>query len=71
MRFRICNAVPTFQKLIDLTFSGCPFIFCYLDDWLIFSANVESHECHLQKALSRLCSASLSANKSKKTFFKT
>ena len=37
--FGVCNAVPTFQRLVDTVLAGLPFVFAYLDDLLIFSRN--------------------------------
>ena len=46
--FGVTNAVPTFQRLIDCVMSGLPFVFCYLDDLLIFRRSVDDHQEHLK-----------------------
>ena len=69
--FGVCNAVPTFQKTIDAIFSDFDFIFCYLDDILIFSENEEEHVQHVRAVLQRLREFGLCANPKKSVFFKT
>ncbi|MEL7521238.1 MAG: reverse transcriptase family protein, partial [Cyanobacteria bacterium J06553_1] len=69
--FGVCNAVPTFQRLIDSVMAGLPYVFVYLDDLLIFSPDPESHEVHLRAVLSKLREAGLTANPSKCAFFQS
>ena len=69
--FGVCNAVPSFQCIIDCVMVGIPFLFCYLEDLLIFSPDEETHEKHLRIVLQHLWDAGLAANPHKSTFFRS
>ncbi|XP_049312212.1 uncharacterized protein LOC125778460 [Bactrocera dorsalis] len=68
MPFGLKNATQTFQRYIDITFRNMDFVFCYLDDILIFSENEEEHHKHVQLVLQKLKEAKLCVNLSKCEF---
>jgi len=45
MPFGLCNAVATFQRLMDLVLNGLNLEMCltYLDDITLFSKNLDEH----------------------------
>ena len=63
MPFGPCNALATFQRLIQQVPSGMgndhPFCCAYIDDILVYSDNVEQHVQHLQQVFLRLRSVGL------------
>merc|ERR1712035_57340 len=67
--FGLCNAVASFQRLSDTIFANFPFVFCYLDDLIVFSANEEQHEDHLRRVFQKLWESGLAVNKKKCSFF--
>ena len=71
MPFGLSNAPATFSRLMMDVFSDYlyDFVLVYLDDILIFSANEEEHEKHLQLVLERLREHQLIAKRSKCSFF--
>lgn len=71
--FGLCNAPPTFQRLMNDTLGNCidNFALVYLDDILIYSSTKEQHEQHVRHVLERLRQAKLVANLKKCEFFKT
>ena len=64
MPFGLTNAPATFQRLIDALFGPefDPYVFGYLDDIVIVSADFESHRYWLEKVLTRLREAGLMVN---------
>ena len=50
---------------------GIPFVFCYLEDLLIFSPDKETHEKHLRIVLQHLWDVGLSVNPHKSSFFRS
>ena len=52
----LTNAPATFQRTMNRLFSDVldKYVVVYLDDILIFSRDVESHEQHVQEVLARL-----------------
>ena len=50
----LCNAAQTFQRYINFVLYDLDFVFCFVDDLLIYSENVESHIEHLRKVFERL-----------------
>jgi len=54
MAFGLKNAGMTFQRMMDRVLQGLPFCFVYLDDILVASPDVESHQQHLREVLARL-----------------
>ena len=71
MPFGLRNAAQTFQRFLDNALRGLPFVFCYIDDILISSANVEEHERHLHEVFQRCAQAGLIINLEKCEFGKT
>ena len=59
LAFGLCNGPATWQKYIDSIVSDIPGLFCYLDDLLICSADVESHLSTLDTLFQRLSSNGL------------
>ena len=49
--FGLRNAAQTFQRMMDRIFGDLPFCFVYLDDILVFSNSLESHQLHLRHVL--------------------
>jgi hypothetical protein len=43
MPFRLCNVAQTFQRFMDSILKHLPFVFCYLDDFIIASNSLEEH----------------------------
>ena len=70
MPYGVCNAAPTFQRLMDSIFAGVPFVFIYLDDLIIFSPNEQSHEEHLRHVLQLLRNHGLAVNRDKCQMFR-
>lgn len=73
MPFGLCNAVATFQRLMDLCLSGLNLDIClvYLDDVVVFSATPEQHLERLELVLQRLCAANLKLKPSKCSLMQT
>ena len=61
MPFGLCNAPPTFQRLMDTVMLGLQGIelFIYLDDLIIFANTLEEHETKVTEAFRRLYEAGL------------
>ncbi len=54
MPFGLRNAAQTFQRFMDDVLRDLPFVFCYLDDLLVFSASREEHLRHLDAVFTAL-----------------
>ena len=54
MPFGLRNSGQTFQRLIDHVLQGMPRVFAYIDDILLFSPDVATHQRDLQELFSRL-----------------
>ena len=54
--FGLCNAPANFQRAIDMILSGVKWqnVLVYLDDFIVFSADAESHLSHLYTVLNLL-----------------
>jgi len=69
------NAPPTFQKLMNYSFSDmiAVFVHCYQDDIFVYSDTLEEHEMHLQRVFDRLRELKLylSSNAKKLDLFST
>ncbi len=68
MPMGLANAPATFQRLMQKTLGHLKFVGIYLDDIVIFSANMEEHKQHLQAVLEILKKDGLIANASKCMF---
>lgn len=68
MPFGLRNATQTFQRYMDSIFRNMDYVFCYLDDILIFSENEDQHEQHVHCVLEKLKQSNLSINASKCEF---
>jgi hypothetical protein len=68
MPFGLKNAAQTFQRLMDLLFCQCHFVFNYLDDILIFSKTKEEHFRHLDQVFHILADSGLRLSPAKCTF---
>ncbi|KAL7852922.1 hypothetical protein SRHO_G00187070 [Serrasalmus rhombeus] len=71
MPFGLCNAPATFQRLMERMFGDCRYqsVLLYLDDVIVFSANVEQHLERLGEVFSRLQKQGLKVKLSKCHFF--
>lgn len=67
MPFGLCNAVATFQRLMDLVLSGLNLNICltYLDDVVVFARTPEEHLVRLEQVFKRFQSANLKLKPSK------
>ena len=68
MTFGLRNAGQTFQRYINQALGDMDFVFVYIDDILVASANPEEHETHLRVVFQRLKEFSLRLNPSKCQF---
>lgn len=66
--FGLRNAAQSFQRMMDQILQGLPFIFCYIDDILIFSSSPDEHKRHLQQLFDRLEQHDLIVNLDKCVF---
>ena len=64
------QALAYFQRLVNEVLLGLTFAFGYLDDILVFSADMESHLEHLRLLFDRLRSADLKLKEVKCNFLK-
>ncbi|CAC5418720.1 Transposon Ty3-I Gag-Pol polyprotein,Transposon Ty3-G Gag-Pol polyprotein [Mytilus coruscus] len=72
MPFRLCNAPSTFQRCMELIFSGMQWktLLIYLDDIIIYSSNLEDHFNKLDEVLGRLRNVGLKLKPPKCEFIK-
>lgn len=68
MTFGLRNAGQTFQRFVDEMTRGLDFVYCYLDDFLVFSQSEEQHEQHLQQLFTRMREYGILVNTSKCVF---
>ncbi|XP_046143429.1 uncharacterized protein K02A2.6-like [Osmia bicornis bicornis] len=68
MTFGLKNAAQSFQRFMDDVLRGLNFVFCFVDDILIASANELEHKEHLRCVFERLKAYGLSINLSKSVF---
>ncbi|BHF64597.1 hypothetical protein SprV_0200760300 [Sparganum proliferum] len=65
MPFGLRNAAQTFQRFIDRVLRGLPFVYAYIDDFLVASRNTEEHKEHLALVFDRLDQFGVVINPSK------
>ena len=72
MPFGLCNALVTFQQLMQNCLGELNFIYCliYIDDLIMFSWTVEEHLHQLRVVLDRLREYNLKLKPSKCSLFK-
>ena len=70
MPFGLCNASQSFQRFMDELFGQLPFVFVYIDDILIYSANEEEHLQHLKVVFEILSKNNLKVGIEKCSFIK-
>lgn len=63
------NGPAIFQCFITFIFCDLPFVFCYIDDILVFSTSPEEHTNHLRILFQRLNKYGLSLNLSNSKVF--
>ena len=68
MPFGLRNAAQTFQRFIDEVTRGLDFVYAYIDDVLIASANPAEHEQHLRLLFHRFQQYGVIINPSKSIF---
>lgn len=68
MNFGQRNAGQTFQRFVDEMMRGLDFVYCFIDDFLIFSRDEAQHEHHLRQVFSRLKDYGMVINASKCVF---
>ncbi|CAH8552923.1 unnamed protein product [Schistosoma margrebowiei] len=68
MPFGLRNAAQTFQRFIDNLLRDMPFAQGYIDDLLIASPNLQSHEEHVRAVLKRLNEHGINIHQSKCVF---
>jgi len=68
MCFGLCNAAQTFQRLVNTVLAGLDFVFAYVDDVLIASANADQHVEHVRTVLGRFEECGIAINPAKCVF---
>ena len=68
MTFGLRNAGQTFQRFVDEMTRGLDFVYAYLDDFLIFSPDEETHQHHLRSLFQKLREYGMVINASKCVF---
>ena len=71
MPFGLRNSAQSMQRFVDQITQGLPFVFTYIDDFLIYSKTMEEHRKHLKIILERLKNFKMSVNIDKCEFGKT
>ena len=66
--FGLKNAPPYFQRRINEVLRGLPFVWCYIDDIVVWSNNMEEHLQHLEQIFQRLREAGLKVHPGKCVF---
>lgn len=70
MPFGLRTAPQTFQRVMDSLFGHLKYVFCYIDDILVFSKTLEEHVQHLANVFKIMQHAGLRINKRKSEFAK-
>lgn len=65
MTFGLRNAGQTFQRFIDEVTRGLDFVYCYLDDVLVFSSSASEHERHLREVFENFKNYGIQVNTAK------
>ena len=68
MLFGLMNAPSVFRRRMDLIFRNCPFVRVYLDDMVVFSADLKEHVEHLCAVFATIARHGLKLNVSKCSF---
>ena len=70
MAYGLCNAGPTYQRLMDMCLSGLPpdRILAYMDDIVIFTSSFEEHLSVLRRVFNRLRASGIQLKPSKCLF---
>ena len=68
MPFGLRNAAQSFQRFMDNIFRDLPFVFVYIDDILVASANEDEHRRHLEIIFQRLAANGITINATKCQF---
>lgn len=68
MTFGLRNAGQTFQRFVDDMMRGLDFVYCYLDDFLVYSRDEVEHEDHLRQVFTRLKNYGMVINVAKCVF---
>lgn len=68
MGFGLKNAPKCFQRIMVSILGDLPFVKIFLDDVLIFSADIQVHSKHLTAVFSRLYNAGCKINFDKSSF---
>jgi len=68
MCFGLSNAAQTFQRLVNSILAGLDFIFAYVDDVFIASADAKKHDEHVRAVLSHFEEFGIAINSSKCVF---
>lgn len=68
MTYGLRNAGQTFQRFVDEMLRGLDFVYAYLDDFLVFSRDQETHEQHLHQLFRRLKDFGMVVNTAKCIF---
>ncbi|KAI5733986.1 hypothetical protein M8J77_001075 [Diaphorina citri] len=68
MPFGLCGAAQTLQRFLHSITCDLPFVFVYIDDFLVYSDTPETHLQHLDILFSRISEYGLTINASKSSF---
>jgi len=67
--FGMRNGPSSFQRFINTVLGDLPFVFCFIDDVLIYSNNTDKHNEHLKIVFQRLTEYGLTINLEKCSFY--
>ncbi len=70
MTFGLRNAAQTFQRYMHTAFRDLDFVFVYVDDIAVASANIQQHHIHLRQVFEKLQEYNLTINPRKCSFGK-
>ena len=72
MPFGLCNALATFERLMEAVLAKLPWqtSLVYLDDIIVHSIDFDSHVKNLSLVMERLCQANLKFNPKKCKLFR-